>query len=193
MLNMLIAIMGDTFERVIENRELNSTKTRLELLGDLSANIRNIDKYRGHKKQNQNKRFLFLVTPDDDERDENASWEGSIRQMSKITAKRISKLENNLVKHISSLSDQADRSSKRDISQDSALKKLVNQMIRSVMDKQAELKVTMETKVEGCNKKIESLGQKTNEIDAKMNRLLNLLGAEEDEQRPTQRTQTGLE
>ena len=113
--------------------------------------------------------------------------------MALSTAKRISKLENNLVKHIFSLSDQADRSSKRDISQDSALKKLVNQMIKSVMDKQADLKVAMETKVEGCNKKIESLGQKTNEIDAKMNRLLNLLGAEEDEQRPTQRTQTGLE
>ena len=39
MLNMMIAIMGDTFARTIENRDLNSTKTKLELLGDLSANI----------------------------------------------------------------------------------------------------------------------------------------------------------
>ena len=29
MLNMLIAIMGDTFERTIEKRDLNSTKTKL--------------------------------------------------------------------------------------------------------------------------------------------------------------------
>ena len=29
MLNMLIAIMGDTFERVMENREINAVKTKL--------------------------------------------------------------------------------------------------------------------------------------------------------------------
>jgi len=35
MLNMLIAIMGDTFERVIESRDVNATKTKLELMSDL--------------------------------------------------------------------------------------------------------------------------------------------------------------
>lgn len=39
MLNMLIAIMGDTFERIIENKELNSTMTKLELMSELSTNI----------------------------------------------------------------------------------------------------------------------------------------------------------
>ena len=42
--------------------------------------------------------------------------------MSKVTEKRISKLEVNLVKQIANLSDQAENSSKRDIAQDSALK-----------------------------------------------------------------------
>ncbi len=37
MLNMLIAIMGDTFERVIENKDVNAIKTKLELIGDLVA------------------------------------------------------------------------------------------------------------------------------------------------------------
>ena len=35
MFNMLIAIMGDTFEQITENRALNSVKSRLELMGDL--------------------------------------------------------------------------------------------------------------------------------------------------------------
>ena len=189
MLNMLIAIMGDTFERVIENRDLNSTKTKLELLGDLSANIRKIDKLLGLKRADKNDRFLFVVTPDDDDQDELGTWEGSIRQMSKITDKRISKLEVSLVKQITSLSDQAEQSSKRDIAQDSALKLMVNQMIKSVKDKQAEMntkQVAMESEVKACNAKIDSLGQKTDQIGEKMNRLLSLLGADEDEQRPIQ-------
>ena len=98
MLNMLIAIMGDTFERVVENRELNSIQMKLELLGDLSDNIRKIDKLLGRKDVDKNDRFLFVVTPDDDEQGELGSWEGSIMQMSKITEKRIFQLEVNLIK-----------------------------------------------------------------------------------------------
>ena len=46
MLNMLIAIMGDTFERTIENRELNAVKTKLELVAELSSNIHGDDDYK---------------------------------------------------------------------------------------------------------------------------------------------------
>ena len=35
-------------------------------------------------------RFLFVVTPDDEERDDINTWEGSITQMRKINEKRIS-------------------------------------------------------------------------------------------------------
>ena len=37
MLNMLIAIMGDSFDRVFENQEIHSVSMRLQILGDLSA------------------------------------------------------------------------------------------------------------------------------------------------------------
>ena len=83
MLNMLIAIMGDTFARTIENRELNSTKTKLELLGDLSSNIHQSET-QDNESEEKEERFLFVVTPDDDEQDELSTWEGSISQMSKI-------------------------------------------------------------------------------------------------------------
>jgi len=35
MLNMLIAIMGDSFSRVMENKEVNAIKTKIEMMGDL--------------------------------------------------------------------------------------------------------------------------------------------------------------
>ena len=37
MLNMLIAIMGDSFDKVIENRDVNSIRMKLEILSELSA------------------------------------------------------------------------------------------------------------------------------------------------------------
>ena len=89
MLNMLIAIMGDTFERTIQNRDLNSTKTKLELLSDLSVNIYQSESQVSEVDE-KIERFLFVVTPDDDEQNELGTWEGSISQMSKITEKRIS-------------------------------------------------------------------------------------------------------
>ena len=61
MLNMLIAIMGDTFERVIENRQINSTKTKLTLLRDLSAVLPE-----DTSGTNEECDFLSVVKPDDD-------------------------------------------------------------------------------------------------------------------------------
>ena len=39
MLNMLIAIMGDTYEKIIENRDVNEVKTLLQLMGECATNI----------------------------------------------------------------------------------------------------------------------------------------------------------
>ena len=39
MLNMLIAIMGDTYEKIIENRDVNEVKTQLQLMGECATNI----------------------------------------------------------------------------------------------------------------------------------------------------------
>jgi len=89
MLNMLIAIMGDTFARIIENRDLNSTKTKLELLSDLAVNIYQSE-CQANEVGEETERFLFVVTPDEDEQNELGTWEGSISHMSKITEKRIS-------------------------------------------------------------------------------------------------------
>ena len=40
MLNMLIAIMGDTYARIMENKEVNATMTKLQLLSDTSHTLK---------------------------------------------------------------------------------------------------------------------------------------------------------
>lgn len=60
MLNMLIAIMGDTFERVIENRDVNATKTKLELMSDLVSTLQQTTA------EEETKYFMFIAQPDDD-------------------------------------------------------------------------------------------------------------------------------
>ena len=86
MLNMLIAIMGDTFERTIENRQLNNTRTKIELMGEQTNNIIDFSCFGKKEKKGDDKEksYLFVITPDEADIDENDSWEGSIKQMSKL-------------------------------------------------------------------------------------------------------------
>ena len=57
MLNMLIAIMGDTFEKVIENRTVNAIKSKLGLMNDLAANMKQKDA------KPEEKTFLHVIMP----------------------------------------------------------------------------------------------------------------------------------
>ena len=91
-LNMFIAIMGDTFERNIENKQLNNVRAKLELMGEQQNNI--IENFwcsnccsKNNKEGTQSKKkknFLFVVTPDQKDKDDLETWEGSIKQMSKL-------------------------------------------------------------------------------------------------------------
>ena len=68
MLNMLIAIMGDTFARVTENRELHARRTKLDLLADFAGILKSsvqVDDC-----------FLFVITPERDKEVDSNSWEG---------------------------------------------------------------------------------------------------------------------
>ena len=54
MFNMLIAIMGDTFDKITENRDVNAIKSKLELMSDLVALI-------GPKERTEIKRIFFFI------------------------------------------------------------------------------------------------------------------------------------
>ena len=59
MLNMLIAIMGDSFERVIENRDVNATKIKLNFMSDAAGSI-------GKRSRNQEEQvFMFIAKPEE--------------------------------------------------------------------------------------------------------------------------------
>ena len=57
MLNMLIAIMGDSYTKVSQKREISATKTKLSLVSQKPLNLSSIDS----KKRNYS--YLFVVTP----------------------------------------------------------------------------------------------------------------------------------
>lgn len=82
MLNMLIAIMGDTFDNMIENREVNATKTKLKLITEC------IVKKHENEREDVEKEFMIIVKPDDGQDDEiEDSWEGTTRRIESITTK----------------------------------------------------------------------------------------------------------
>ena len=69
MLNMLIAIMGDTFEKITEQRPLYATRNKLKLLADYAANIRT-----DPSPDDLAKKFLFVVEPEEEEEGFDESW-----------------------------------------------------------------------------------------------------------------------
>ena len=58
MLNMLIAIMGDTFDKVTENKKTFTTRTKLHILGDYTGNF---------LKKEKKDLFLFEVKVDQED------------------------------------------------------------------------------------------------------------------------------
>ena len=116
--------MGDTFERIIENKELNAIKTKLELVSELAHNI--------HSDSSVDlQRYIFVVTTDENDSDELGTWEGSIKQMNRLVDKRITSLEAKIDKRMDAIENQAQVSSQRDIAQDKDLKKNVYQLVVS--------------------------------------------------------------
>ena len=57
-LNMLIAIMGDTFEKVIEKRPTFSLKNKLMILANMESEIRS------KEEDDDSKVFLYVIMPD---------------------------------------------------------------------------------------------------------------------------------
>ncbi len=77
-LNMLIAIMGDTFARVSEVKEQSALKEKIEILSDYVIVVER------ESLENDNlSRFIFAIKPKTLGTDESSSWEGTVTQLKK--------------------------------------------------------------------------------------------------------------
>jgi len=90
MFNTLIAILGDTFSRIMEKRVHHGMKTITEMYADYMYWVR----FAGGFNKFIESKYLYVVRPVDDEEDQ--EWEGVVTTMKK----RIENLRENLSKDI---------------------------------------------------------------------------------------------
>ena len=96
MLNMLIAIMGDTFDHAMENKHVNSMQTKLQILGDQAAVMTSsISKA---EKQVTVRKFMFMARPKEDVDLEDDVWCGSIQKMQNVVQKHVTRLQKDLAR-----------------------------------------------------------------------------------------------
>ena len=99
MLNMLIAIMGDSFERVIENREVNGTKIKLNFMNDMAGTV-------GKKSSaEETDVFLYVIKPEENEHAED-EWVGGIKKITTTINEEVGKVKDELEKKNKLLSDK---------------------------------------------------------------------------------------
>ena len=72
MLNMLIAIMGDSFANFMEYRFVNGIRTKLQILRDQAPTLDLRDK------QEAKDVFMIVVQPEESGEFDDDNWQGSI-------------------------------------------------------------------------------------------------------------------
>lgn len=108
-LNMLVALMSDTFERVIEQKALFALMTKLNFMSDYTSVIKTNEK-------KHSKNYLFVVRSKLDAKDdEQAAWSGGFSGFLKKTIEsNMSSVKNNLMKDIKRIETQNLETKNRD-------------------------------------------------------------------------------
>lgn len=90
-LNLLIAIMGNTFEFVIDRKSQYALQTKLSIMSEYYYVLSNKT-----NAQQDCKNYLFIVRPKvDKHKDEREDWEGSFNNLRQILDQKITQLERN--------------------------------------------------------------------------------------------------
>ena len=109
MMNMLIAIMGDSFAKVIENKEVNATKMKLSFLSDMSAVL----PMEGSKHQ-KDCTNLFVAQPTHGDDEEGDEWQGSISRLVRVIERQGISLERRLNAQSDKIIAALDENSKKE-------------------------------------------------------------------------------
>ena len=97
MLNMLIAIMGDSYAFATENVKRFSIQTKLDILISQAPSLSQSDR------EEDKKVFMIVAKPTDDEDLDSDGWSGSINKVVNLTQKSINALEHKIEKNITKL------------------------------------------------------------------------------------------
>lgn len=157
MLNMLIAIMGDTYSRITENKDLWATKTKLGLLADYAANIRS-----DPTQDDLDKKFMFVVEPENEEMA--GSWQGSVSQITTLIKKHTNSLQAKTVRKFDFLEEQV-----AEVSSDVAA--LDVKMAGHAVNMNEKV-TTIKTEVGDLKEGVENLDRKFEEVKSMLEKVL---------------------
>ena len=158
MFNMLIAIMGDTFDKVTEFRDINATKSKLELMSDLVAIMDATDK------EENEESFLFIVKPvNEDDDDTVDQWQGSIKTMTHVFERSIKKLFKSVE---ASKQDVKTVVMKQAQESEAKINTEIGQNKAATDAKIDETKAAIDAKIDAVDAKIDAVDAKINETQA---------------------------
>jgi len=127
---MLIAIMGDSFERVFENRETHNVRMRLQILGDLSAVLPQ------QSEEQERKTFFVVAKPIEDEDDEEGDeWEGTLKRLTRIVERKAKVTQEMLDSKVNKLQTIIEDSAKKELDQNRNFKDQIEQQVTLQCDK----------------------------------------------------------
>ena len=108
-LNMLIALMGDTFSKVMESQEMYALQTKLGIMNDYTALILDTEP------KQDSEPYMFVITPKDEGGDDNSgSWEGNLSVIKKAVDKGLANMQKQLDKRMNQVQAQNIEAKARD-------------------------------------------------------------------------------
>ena len=168
MLNMLIAIMGDSFEKVIQNRAVNGTMIKLKFLKDMAGTVGQRSKY------DDDKIFMFVAKPDDGE-DVSDDWEGSVNLITKLLNNGFDGLGKQIKAKTEKLQDTLEESMNKDQASDLVLRETITAAVakesKKIMKKMKKMtkvfKSTLQKVAPNAAKdgKLDAIAEDSNESD----------------------------
>ena len=125
MLNMLIAIMGDSFDRVFENREIHAVSQKLQILSDLSAALPQTS-----KEEELNTIFVVAKPTEDQEDEEGDEWEDTLKRLTRVVERQARATQEMLSSKAAKIKQSIEDSAARESSQNRLFRAQIEQQLQ---------------------------------------------------------------